>query len=205
MGEGAVKTLALTGGIGTGKSAVARILRDMGVTVIDADEAVRAVQAPGAEGLRRLVEAFGPSILTERGELDRGRMAAVVFADPKARRRVEEIIHPLVREWMAARHVEALQRGADIIVHDIPLLYESRGPEGFDAVLLVYAPEDVQLRRLVQLRGMREEDARARIAAQLPIEEKRRRAPYVIENTGSLDDLREAVRRVWSEVRQGRP
>lgn len=205
MGEGAVKTLALTGGIGTGKSAVARILRDMGVSVIDADEAVRAVQAPGAEGLRRLVEAFGPSILTERGELDRGRMAAVVFADPKARRRVEEIIHPLVREWMAARHVEALQRGADIIVHDIPLLYESRGPEGFDAVLLVYAPEDVQLRRLVQLRGMREEDARARIAAQLPIEEKRRRAPYVIENTGSLDDLREAVRRVWSEVRPGRP
>ena len=200
-----MKTLALTGGIGTGKSAVARVLRDMGVTVIDADEAVRAVQAPGADGLHRLVDAFGASILTERGELDRGRLAGLVFADPQARRRVEEIIHPLVRQWMAARHMEAVERGEDVVVHDIPLLFETRGPGGFDAVLLVYAPEEVQLRRLVELRGMREEDARARIAAQLPIDEKRRRATHVIENTGTLDDLRKAVRRVWSELGLVRP
>jgi dephospho-CoA kinase len=199
----AMRTIALTGGIGSGKSTVAGILREMGVTVVDADEAVRAVQAPGSEGLMQLAEAFGPSILTADGELDRGRMGGIAFADPRARRRLEEVVHPLVRAWMMERQREAIERGEEVVVHDIPLLFESRGTEGFDAVVLVYAPEDLAIRRLVEQRGMAEEEARARIAAQMPIEEKRALAAHVIENTGGREELRREVERVWGEVNDG--
>ncbi|HXM54502.1 MAG TPA: dephospho-CoA kinase [Candidatus Dormibacteraeota bacterium] len=196
-----MKVVGLTGGIGTGKSAVSAILRRMGATVIDADEATRAVQARGTEGLRLLVEAFGPGILTPDGDLDRARLAAVAFADPDARARLNAIVHPLVRQWMAERQQEAVERGDPVVVLDIPLLFEARGAGAFETVLLVYAPESVQLDRLVRLRGMTGEQARARIAAQLPIEEKRRLATHVIENTGSLDDLEREVARVWADLR----
>ena len=196
-----MKVVGLTGGIGTGKSAVSNILRRMGATVIDADEATRAVQARGSEGLRQLVEAFGPDILTPDGDLDRARLADLAFADPDARARLNGIVHPLVRQWMAERQQEAVERGDPVVVLDIPLLFEARGAGAFETVLLVYAPESAQLDRLVRLRGMTEEQARARIAAQLPIEEKRRLATHVIENTGSLDDLERAVGRVWAELR----
>lgn len=196
-----MKVVGLTGGIGTGKSAVSNILRRMGATVIDADEATRAVQARGSEGLRQLVEAFGPDILTPDGDLDRARLADVAFADPDARARLNGIVHPLVRQWMAERQQEAVERGDPVVVLDIPLLFEARGAGAFETVLLVYAPEEVQIDRLVRLRGMTEEQARARIAAQLPIDEKRRLATHVIENTGSLDDLQRSVERVWAELR----
>jgi dephospho-CoA kinase len=195
-----MKVIGLTGGIGTGKSTVARLLRGLGVTVIDADEATRAVQSRGSEGLRRIVEAFGPSILTPDGDLDRAGLAAVAFADEEARQRLNAIVHPLVREWMADRQMEAEARGEAFAVLDIPLLFESRGAAGFDDVILVYAPEEVALRRLVELRGMPEDQARARMAAQMPIEEKRRLARHVIENTGTLEQLRERTERVWNEV-----
>jgi dephospho-CoA kinase len=195
-----MKVVGLTGGIGTGKSTVTRLLRERGVAVIDADEATRAVQAPGSEGLRRLVDEFGPSILAPDGDLDRGRLAAVAFTDPEARQRLNAIVHPLVREWMADRQIEAEARGEPYVVLDIPLLLESRGAAGFDDVILVYAPEEVALRRLVELRGMPEEQARARIAAQMPIEEKRKLARHVIDNTGTLEQLRARTESVWAAV-----
>jgi dephospho-CoA kinase len=195
-----MRLVGLTGGIGTGKSAVAGFLRELGVTVIDADEATRAVQAPDTVGLRRLVEAFGADILTPQGSLDRARLAAVAFADPDARRRLNEIVHPLVRAWMAERQREAAELGVDVAVLDIPLLFETRGTEGLDAVILVYAPEELQLKRLVELRGMDEQAARDRIAAQMPIEEKRPLASHVIDNTGTLEELRAQVDRTWSDV-----
>jgi dephospho-CoA kinase len=218
-----MRTIALTGGIGTGKSTVARLLRARGVTVIDADEAVRAVQAPGTEGLGRLVEAFGTEILDESGALDRARLARVAFADADARRRLEGIVHPLVRAWMAARQQDAEARGEAVVVHDIPLLFESRVPDGlalpdgseppgfeerariaraagFDAVLLVYAPEELQVGRLVEQRGMDPADVRARMAAQMPIERKRQLATHVIENTGTLDELKRRFDEVWREL-----
>ena len=195
-----MKLIALTGGIGSGKSAAARFLREMGVTVIDADEGTRAVQAPGSEGLRRLVEAFGPGILDPSGALDRPRLAAIAFRDLDARRRLNEIVHPLVRGWMAERQREAAERGDEVVVLDIPLLFESRGVAGFDAVILVYAPEQLQLQRLVEQRGMDERAARERLAAQMPIDEKRGLASHVIVNTGTLEDLRAEVERTWADV-----
>ena len=195
-----MRVVGLTGGIGTGKSTVSAMLRDLGATVIDADEATRAVQAPGSEGLRRLAAEFGDGILTLGGELDRTRLADIAFNDPEARRRLNAIVHPLVREWMAERQQEAVERGDPVVVMDIPLLFEARGAGAFETVLLVYAPEELQLERLVQLRGMTADAARARIAAQMPIEEKRRQATYVIENTGDLDDLRRRVALVWGEL-----
>jgi dephospho-CoA kinase len=199
-----VKVVGLTGGIGTGKSTVAAMLRDLGATVIDADEATRAVQARGTEGLRRIAEEFGPGILTPDGELDRARMAEIAFGDPEARGRLNGIVHPLVRQEMAERLREAAERGDPVVVMDIPLLYEARGPGAFETVLLVYAPEAVQVDRLVGLRGMSDEQARARIAAQMPIVEKRRLATHVIENAAGLDDLRRRVERAWAEL-SGKP
>ena len=193
----------MTGGIGTGKSTVSAMLRELGATVIDADEAARAVQARGTEGLRRLVEAFGPGILTPEGDLDRPRLAAIAFKDPEARARLNAIVHPLVRVWMAERQREAFERGDPVVVLDIPLLYEARGDGAFDTVILVYAPEHLQVRRLVEQRGIPEQDVRDRMAAQMPIEEKRQRTRHVIDNTGSLEALRAEVERVWREVTAG--
>lgn len=195
-----MRVVGLTGGIGTGKSTVSAMLRDLGATVIDADEATRAVQAPGSEGLRRLVEEFGEGILTPDGELDRARLAGIAFEDAGARARLNAIVHPLVRQWMAERQQEAVERGDRLVVLDIPLLFEARGAGAFETVLLVYAPDEVALRRLVEQRGMREEAARSRMAAQLPIEEKRRLATHVIENTGTPEELRARVERVWREL-----
>ena len=195
-----MRVVGLTGGIGTGKSTVAAMLRELGATVIDADEATRAVQARGTEGLHRLSQEFGPAILDPDGELDRSRLAEIAFKDPEARRRLNGIVHPLVRQWMAERQREAFERGDAVVVLDIPLLFESRGANAFETVVLVYAPEELQLRRLVELRGMTEEQALARIAAQTPIDEKRRLATHVIENTGSMQQLRDQVRQVWAEI-----
>ena len=195
-----MRLIGLTGGIGSGKSTVAALLRELGATVIDADEATRAVQAPGSPGLQQLVEAFGPEILTPDGALDRPRLAAIAFSDPEARRRLNEIVHPLVREWMAERQREAAERGDAAVVLEVPLLFETRGAEGLDAVVLVYAPEDVQLKRLIEARGMDEQAARARIASQMPIEEKRRLASHVIPNTGTLEQLRTETERTWADV-----
>jgi dephospho-CoA kinase len=194
------RVVGLTGGIGTGKSTVSAMLRELGATVIDADEATRAVQARSTEGLRRLVEEFGPDILTPEGDLDRPRLAAIAFKDPDARRRLNAIVHPLVRAWMAERQQEAMERGDPLVVLDIPLLYEARGDGAFETVVLVYAPEELQVRRLVEQRGMTEEEVRDRIAAQMPIEEKRRRAQHVIDNTGTREELRARVEQVWREL-----
>ncbi|MGH7883372.1 MAG: dephospho-CoA kinase [Candidatus Dormibacteraceae bacterium] len=195
--------LALTGGMGTGKSTVAVMLEQLGAVVIDADQAVREVQRPGSAGLARLVAAFGSSILTPQEELNRPRLAEIVFANPAARTRLEGIIHPLVREWMEQHHQAALSQGAEVVVHDIPLLFEGRGSKGFDAVLLVYAPEQVALCRLTEQRGFSESEARARMNAQLSIEKKRQLADYVIENTDSLEELEREVGRVWRELIKG--
>jgi dephospho-CoA kinase len=190
--------VGLTGGIASGKSTVSSILRELGAVVIDADLIAREVVAAGTPGLAAVVEAFGPEMLTPDGELDRPRMGALVFADEAQRRVLEAIVHPLVFERYA--ELEAAAPTDGIVVHDIPLLVESGRAEEFDAVIVVDAPEELQVERMVRDRGWTEDDARARIAAQATREQRRAVATYLIENTGSREDLRRRVEDVHSAL-----
>lgn len=192
--------VGLTGGIATGKSSVSTLLRELGAVVIDADALAREVVARGTPGLERVVAAFGSGLLTTAGDLDRPAMGALVFADAEARRRLEAIVHPLVFE----RIVE-LETGAPdgaIVVHDIPLLAESGRAETFDAVVVVHAPEEVQVERMLRDRGWTEEEARSRIAAQASAEDRLGIATYVIDNTGTREDLRDRVTEVFGELQR---
>jgi len=197
-----MKMIGLTGGIGSGKSTVAEMLRQLGAYVIDADEAARAVVEPGTPGLDRVVAEFGREMLKDGG-LDRSRLAALVFNDADARERLNAIVHPLVREWVAQRVAEAAEKGTDVVVQDMPLLFENGLGDLFDSTILVYVPPAVQLERLVA-RGMDEADAKARIAAQLPIDEKKRLATYVIDNSGTREETRDQVGRIWTEITASR-
>lgn len=191
--------VGLTGGIASGKSTVSSILRELGAVVIDADQIAREVVAKGTPGLAAVVEAFGPEMLTPDGELDRPRMGALVFADEARRKVLEGIVHPLVFERYA--ELEAAAPADGIVVHDIPLLVESGRAADFDAVIVVDAPEEVQLERMVRDRGWTEEDGRARIAAQATREQRRAVATYLIENTGSREELRRRVEEVFGALR----
>ncbi|TWG96954.1 dephospho-CoA kinase [Nocardioides sp. J9] len=191
--------VGLTGGIASGKSTVSSILRELGAVVIDADQLAREVVAKGTPGLARVVEEFGSDVLTEDGHLDRPKMGSIVFADDESRRRLEAIVHPLVFELYA--HLEASAPVGGIVVHDIPLLVESGRAEEFDAVVVVDVPEEVQVARMVRDRGMSEEDARSRIAAQASREDRVAVATYVIDNTGTREDLRHRVTEVFAELR----
>ena len=190
--------VGLTGGVASGKSAVSAILAELGASVVDADLLAREVVAPGSEGLAEVVREFGPEVLTLDGELDRPAMGRVVFADEDARRRLEAIIHPRVRERGAELEAEAAQ-GA-VVVHDIPLLAETGRAEAFDAVIVVDVPVETQVARMVELRGMSAADAEARVRAQATREERRAIATYFLDNTGSLEDLRDRVTEVFTEL-----
>jgi dephospho-CoA kinase len=195
-----MKIIGLTGGVGSGKSTVAEMFREMGATVIDADQAAHEVYAPGTPGFDAVVREFGPQFVREDGAIDRQRLGAFVFNDEPALRRLNAIVHPLVREWMAARTAEAAERGDEVVIQDVPLLFEN-GLEGlFSSIVLVYAPEDVQLERLVQGRGVPPDRARSMIAAQMPIEDKRRRAHHVVDNGGTIDETRRQVEEIWAQM-----
>ena len=195
--------IGLTGGVASGKSTVSSILRELGALVIDADQLAREVVAPGTPGLAALVEEFGPGVLTEAGELDRPAMATRVFGDEPARRRLEAVVHPRVFEEIQRLEAEA-PPGA-VVVHDIPLLAESGRADTFDAVVVVDAPLETQVERMVRDRGWSEDDARSRVAAQASREDRLAVATYVVENTGTRDALRERVHEVWNDLhaRQG--
>ena len=198
-----MKLIGLTGGAGSGKSTAAEMFRELGAAVIDADEASHAVYAPQTPGFDAVVREFGPEYV-RGGQVDRARLGELVFHDDDARRRLNAIVHPLVREWMAERTAEADRDGAEVVIHDVPLLFEN-GLEGlYSDVVLVYAPERVQIKRLVEGRDISEDRARAIIAAQLPIDEKRGRAQRVIDNSGSREVTRAQVNRVWDELAPAR-
>lgn len=183
--------VGLTGGVASGKSTVSAILRELGAVVIDADQLAREVVARGTPGLAQVVAAFGPDVLTPEGELDRAKVGSLVFADEAKRRVLEGIVHPLVFERIVALE-EAAPPGA-LVVHDIPLLAESGRADTFDAVIVVDVPPEVQVERMLRDRGWTEADARARIAAQAAPEDRRAIATYVVDNTGTLEDLRRRV------------
>jgi dephospho-CoA kinase len=196
--------VGLTGGIGSGKSEVSKRLAALGAVVIDADKAAREVVEPGTPGLARIAETFGPGVLRADGALDRAKLAEIVFADTDARGRLNAIVHPLVHEHMRATEEAAVRSGGDeaVIVHDIPLLAEGgeqrRG--GFDLVIVVDVPPDVQVERLAA-RGLPEEQARARMAAQATRERRLAIADIVIDNSGTLAGLDRRVAEVWADLR----
>jgi dephospho-CoA kinase len=189
--------VAVTGGIGSGKSTVARMLADEGAELIDADALARQAVEPGSAGLAAVVRAFGPQMLDSAGELDRARMAGVVFADPVARRRLEEIVHPIVAA--RTREIEAALPPEVVVVHDVPLLAESGRSDEFDLVVVVDAAEAVRLERLVK-RGMTASDARARMAAQADRDAMLAIADVVIPNGGTPADLDGPVRSLWARI-----
>jgi len=195
--SGAVR-VGLTGGVASGKSTVSAILAELGAVVIDADVLAREVVAPGTEGLAAVVEEFGPDVLGPDGGLDRPRLGALVFADPERRRALESIIHPRVRS--RAAEIEAAAPAGAVVVHDIPLLAETGQAASFEAVVVVDVPVEVQVDRMVRVRGMSEADARARIAAQADRDARLAVATYVVENTGDLDELRARVEEVYRTI-----
>ena len=190
--------VGLTGGVASGKSTVAEVLRDLGAVVVDSDVLAREVVEPGTAGLAAVVAEFGPEVLTPEGRLDRARLGAIVFADPARREALEAIIHPLVRV-RSAEIAGAAPPGA-LVVHDIPLLVETGQQRDFDAVVVVDLPAELQLERAVRDRGWSEQEARSRIWAQAAREERLAAATHVIDNSGTREDLRQRVTEVFGEL-----
>ncbi|MGM9464868.1 dephospho-CoA kinase [Streptomyces murinus] len=190
--------VGLTGGIGAGKSEVSRLLVEHGAVLIDADRIAREVVAPGTPGLAAVVEAFGPDILTEDGSLDRPRLGSIVFTDPDRLAVLNSIVHPLV--GARSRELEEAAAPDAVVIHDVPLLTENGLAPFYDLVIVVDASPETQLDRLIRLRGMTEEDARARMAAQATREQRRAIADIVIDNDVPLDALRKRVDAVWDDL-----
>nr|WSX73973.1 dephospho-CoA kinase [Streptomyces sp. NBC_00899]WSX79962.1 dephospho-CoA kinase [Streptomyces sp. NBC_00899] len=193
-------TVGLTGGIGAGKSEVARLLTSYGAILVDADRIAREVVEPGTDGLAAVVAEFGTGVLAPDGSLDRPKLGAIVFADEDRRKALNAIVHPLV----GARSAE-LQKAAgpeDIVLHDVPLLTENGLAPAYDLVVVVDADPATQLDRLVRLRGMTEDEARSRMAAQASRAERLAVADLVIDNDGPLDALEGQVRAVWERLRE---
>ena len=176
------------------------MFRQLGAAIVDADEATHAVYEPGTPGFDAIVREFGMDFVRD-GRIDRQKLGDLVFRDPQARRRLNSIVHPLVRQWMAERTADAVERGAEVVIQDVPLLFEN-GLQGlFSSVILVYADPGTQLARLLEDRGVTLVRANRMLASQMSIDEKRSLADFVIENDGTLEDTRRQVDEVWTKVR----
>jgi len=193
--------VALTGNIAAGKSAVADLFRRWGATVIDADEIVREVQAPGGPVMREIAARFGGSVVRADGSLDRPALRRRVMADPDALAALNRIVHPAVHARRAELTAAARSLGERLVVSDIPLLFEAAEPGEFDAIVLVDAPEEVRLARLMEHRRLDGDEAQRMIEAQMPSREKRARSDYIIENDGDPAALERAARAVWRALR----
>jgi dephospho-CoA kinase len=192
-----MRLIGVTGGIATGKSTVDRMLEAHGAAVIDADQLAREVVRRGEPALQEVAARFGPDVIQPDGTLDRERLGKIVFADPEARRDLDQITHPRIAELTRDRIAAALASPAPLVAVDIPLLFENARESMFEGVLLVYAPREVQVRRLRERNGLDEAAALQRLGAQLPIDEKRDRATWIIDNTHGLDATGRAVDDWW--------
>ncbi|MGC5012847.1 dephospho-CoA kinase [Streptosporangium sp. DT93] len=190
--------VGLTGGIGSGKSEVSKRLAARGAMVIDADKIAREVVEPGTSGLARVVGVFGSGILREDGSLDREKLGSIVFADSEKLASLNAIVHPLVGARIAELQEKAPTGG--IVVYDVPLLAENGLAGMYEIVVVVDAPDEVRLTRLLDLRGMTEQDARARIAAQATREERLKIADIVVRNDGTLEELEARMDDLWSDL-----
>ena len=193
--------VGLTGGIGSGKSTVAARLAEHGVPVVDADQVAREIVEPGEAALAELVDHFGESVLTADGALDRPALARVAFTDDEQRAALDGIMHPRIHERIVERVTALVEERDSIVVVDHPLLLETAQSETFDTVVVVLAPEEVRVRRLVEQRGLDEQDVRARLRAQTDDDTRRRLADHVIDNEGDVEELRERTDALLVELR----
>lgn len=196
-----VPLLALTGGIASGKSTVAAMLQDRGAVVVDADAIVRDVQAPGSPVLAAIVEEFGSDVLSADGQLDRPALGSLVFGHPERLAALNTLVHPAVRRESERRFRDALAADpAAVVVYDVPLLAEARGGDSWDLVVVTHAPEELRVRRLVENRGLSEDDARARIRSQVSDEDRLALADVVIDTTADIADTRRQVDDLWQRI-----
>lgn len=196
--------LALTGGIASGKSTIAARLAEHGAVIVDADQIVRDVQAPGTDVLARIAQDFGSAMITADGALDRAALGARVFGDEEALARLNAIVHPAVRAESARRFAEAFAADADaVVVYDVPLLVEARVDDPWDLIIVADAPAALREQRLIELRGLDAAQARARIAAQVSDEQRRAVADVLIDTTGSLEHTHAQVDALWVRLRSG--
>ena len=191
--------VGLTGGIGSGKSTVARLLEKRGAVVFDADLLAREAVEPGTPGHAAVIERFGADVLAPGGELDREALASIVFADPAARRDLEQIVHPEVRR-LFAEGSEAYRDTDRVVVFSAPLLVETGMHTAFEILVVVSATVATQIERLMRQRGMSEPSIRARIEAQAPLEDKAAAADFLVDNEGSLDELESQVEQLWNDL-----
>jgi dephospho-CoA kinase len=193
--------VGLTGGIASGKTTVSQMFRDAGVPVICADELARGVVRPGSRALEEIARVFGDQVIGPDGELNRTALAQMVFQDPSRRKSLEAIIHPKVEDERN-RHLSDLQReGYELAVVDVPLLYETGLDRSFDVIIVVYVPQQVQEERLEARNHMTREAIRARVDAQMPIDEKKRRADYILDNSGTIEETRRQLDKILEELR----
>ncbi len=196
-----MRIVGLTGGIATGKSTVARVLREMDVAVIDADAVAKELLQPGSPTLEQLVRVLGPSILDPSGALNRPRMRAAIASDPEMKAILDRITHPAIRTAIAERLVKLAEEGTADAVVEAALLVESGGHKLYPQLMVVSCDPERQLQRLMARDGMTEEDARALIATQMPLQEKERYATVVIRNDGTLEELEAATRSAWASLK----
>lgn len=191
--------IGLTGGIATGKSTVSAMLKKRGAKIIDADQIAREVVEPGTIGAQKVAERFGQAVFHKNGELNRKQLAALIFSDEQARKDLNHILHPLIRQEMKER-TKRIQKhdSRAIIIWDVPLLYESQLTDQVDRVIVVYIPEFLQIQRLINRNHLTYEEAMQRIRSQMPIEEKKLRADFVIDNSGSYEKTERQVDQLWN-------
>lgn len=192
--------IGLTGGIASGKSTVSSMFEELGCVIIDADKVARDVVKPGQQGLEAVTARFGPQILTPEGELDRKALGEIIFNDEEKRKELNSILHPLIRGKMQEKKEEALREKPPLIIMDIPLLFESQLEQTVEAVIVVYVPPDQQLERLMHRDQISKEEAQRKIDSQMPIDEKKKRAHFLINNSGSLDETRLQVEAIFSNL-----
>ncbi|MFB8190911.1 dephospho-CoA kinase [Microbacterium sp. NPDC055988] len=196
--------IALTGGIASGKSTIARRLAEHGAVIVDADQIVRDVQAPGSPVLERIAETFGASVIDGEGALDRAALGTKVFGAPELLGQLNAIVHPAVREESQRRFDAAFTADEDaVVVYDVPLLVEARVDDPWDLIVVAHAPASERLRRLIELRGMDEQAARERIDAQVSDERRLAIADVVIDTAGTLAHTHEQVDALWERIRRG--
>ncbi|MGB9668313.1 MAG: dephospho-CoA kinase [Thermosulfidibacteraceae bacterium] len=189
-----MKKIGLTGGIATGKSTVLRIIREMGYRVLSSDEIARSITKKGEKGYEKVVEVFGSGILDDSGEIDRKKLAKMIFSDPEKKKLLEGILHPLIREEVDKKIAEIESKSpCSLVFVEVPLLFEVKAEDRFDFIVVVYIPRQLQIKRLMERDNLTRGEAELRIKNQIDIEVKRKKAHFVIDNSGTIEDTRKLV------------